>query len=264
MFGLSSIGIGAGQSLAGAAGAFASGGYLAPMLSTAAMFGEGIANNYWNYKNYQLQKGQYGYEQYLQALLMGREDNAVQRRMADLRAAGLNPVLAAGQAAQAGPVVSTQPPQMSKISGMTEAAQSALGLLSMQANISKTIAEEKYTLQQEVKSQEERNLIREQLKQVQAQTQSIKTGTAEKWWNLKQAQDFGVRTNTSGLVGQFVDTVSHIKNKMLRKAETAQERKSREEQVKKLQDQYKKTGTVPVGGYTRSMNGLNNLIWSEK
>ena len=78
MFGLSSIGIGAGLSLPGAAGAVASGGFLLPALSTAAMFGEGIANNYWAYKNYQLQKGQYGYEQYLQSLLMGREDNAVQ------------------------------------------------------------------------------------------------------------------------------------------------------------------------------------------
>ena len=228
--------------------------YLLPALSTAAMFGEGIANNYWAYKNYQLQKGQYGYEQYLQSLLMGREDNAVQRRMADMRAAGINPVLAAGQGAQAGPVVSTQPPQMGKIAGMSEAAQAALGLMSMQANIAKTAAEEKYIYQQNVKSQAERKLIEEQLKQVEAQTQNIKTGTAEKWWNLKQAQDVGVRTNASGMVGQVVDTMSAIKNSLYRKSETVQERRERENKVKQLQENYKKTGIRPVSGYGRGLN----------
>ena len=43
--------------------------------------------------------------------MFAREDNAVQRRAADLKAAGLSKTLAAGGAAQAGPVVATQAPQ---------------------------------------------------------------------------------------------------------------------------------------------------------
>lgn len=63
----------------------------------------GMANTAYNlYTN----KRDFDYQKALQQQIFEREDTAVQRRMADLKAAGLNPNLAAGSAAGAGAVVS--------------------------------------------------------------------------------------------------------------------------------------------------------------
>lgn len=64
-----------------------------------------------NKKNFDLQKDNLAYQKDLQKQIFAREDNAVQRRVADLVAAGLSPTLAAGSAAGAGSVVSTSAPQ---------------------------------------------------------------------------------------------------------------------------------------------------------
>ncbi len=64
-----------------------------------------------NKKNFDLQKENLAYQKDLQKQIFSREDNAVQRRVADLVSAGLSPTLAAGSAAGAGSVVSTSAPQ---------------------------------------------------------------------------------------------------------------------------------------------------------
>lgn len=91
-------------------------------------------------KNYEFSKEQYEYQKRLQQTLFDREDNAVQRRVADLKAAGLSPVLAAGSGAGAGQAVSTVAPhaETPEINvGLGERFQSVLNVMSSIEQIKK-------------------------------------------------------------------------------------------------------------------------------
>lgn len=103
--------------------------------------------------NYQLQKDNLAYQKDLQKLVFAREDNAVQRRIADLRKAGLSPTLAAGSSAGAGAVIGTTAPQkVSNLQGYMALAQ--VGTM----------------LAQQQKAQTEADIARQQLKQTSLDT----------------------------------------------------------------------------------------------
>lgn len=100
--------------------------------------------------NYNMQKDELAYQKDLQKLMFAREDNAVQRRVNDLKAAGLSPTLAAGSSASAGPVVSTQTPQkLSNLNGYLALAQVGTMLANQQ------------------KARTEADIAKQQLKQVE-------------------------------------------------------------------------------------------------
>ena len=110
-----------------------------------------------NKDNLSLQKDNLAYQKDLQKEIFSREDNAVQRRVADLKAAGLSPTLAAGSSAGAGSVVSTSAPQ--KKSNL----ESYLALASVGT-----------ALAQQQKAQTEADIARQQLIQDKMDTQYYK------------------------------------------------------------------------------------------
>lgn len=120
-------------------------GSLGAGLSTATGIASGVAGIVQGERNYNMQKENYAYQKNLQNTIFNREDNAVQRRVADLKAAGLSPTLAAGSSAGSGAVVSTVAPQNQSAKSIKDfdVGLQALNVLTMNAQYEKTKADAK-------------------------------------------------------------------------------------------------------------------------
>lgn len=97
-------------------------------------------------QNLQFSRENFEWQKDTQNRIFKREDNAIKRRVRDLKRSGLSPVLAAGSGANAGAVVKTDAPKADVVRGpnLTEAAGMAnnvMNLMKQKADISTTYAQ---------------------------------------------------------------------------------------------------------------------------
>lgn len=165
----------------------------ASALTTAANYFSGKANLDWQKK--------------AQRTTWQREDNAVQRRAADLEAAGLSKNLAAGSAAQASGPIRTEAPQIN-----SDIPMLAMNLMRQKADISKTEAETQYIKQQgalalaNTASQIQENKYRESLNplSIQLAMQNVKLAGLEQ--SLKMAD---ARIKQLGISNEEINLVKN-------------------------------------------------------
>ena len=158
---------------------------LVSALAAGAMAGAQIGTDLYNTyeqskiarKNLQFQRDNLAYQKEVQNTEWMREDNAVQRRKADLEAAGLSPVLAAGSAANAGPVVATQAPRRDPVI-IPDTAAKVMALMRGKQDIAQ--------------SQAQIDLTNNQKEAVKAETEGKRIDNAIKARDLKISQDSGL------------------------------------------------------------------------
>lgn len=105
-------------------------------------------------KNFRLAKNMTNYQKQLQKQIFKREDNSIRRRIADLKSAGLSPILAAGQGARAGATIPMTPPKQETrgLSMQQQAMQNQMinlnNMLSRITDIAQTTAQTGLTIAQ--------------------------------------------------------------------------------------------------------------------
>lgn len=176
-----------------------------------AMAGAGaagsLAGTYANWKmglkNLNMQKENLKYQKDLQQDIFEREDNATQRRVADLKAAGLSPVLAAGSAAGSGAVISTKAPEQAPIGNV---AAEIMQLIKMASDIASSSTQRDLTTQDLYKSKAQTDLAQKQVENVSAEIANKNINTAIK------AHDYDIYklTNTTSTAGGLTGSLRNL------------------------------------------------------
>lgn len=171
-----------------------------PGLNAALGIGQSIFNSVIDWKNYRNQQDVQQYQKDIQREAWNREDTAIQRRVSDLKAAGLNPVLAAGIGASSSAPIRLETPtrQHVEFDPMSK-ANVAYNLLSAQADISRTV--------------EQKKLIEMQNRKTAEEVKGVELDNSRKAMDNKILQQLGVTSGSTGVTRDIANMINVLSSK---------------------------------------------------
>lgn len=183
-------------------------------------------------ENLRRQDQVFAYQRDLQRDLLLREDNAMQRRVADLKKAGLSPILAAGQGARAGNAISVTAPQRSErqVDVQQQSAGHVTGAMKAMAEMGKTLAEAALTDRQREGQEIQNKIAKEEFWYLEATlasrvNQENDKGTVSYYWrDMTVAQHnrvIDLHRVLQGLDSNYANVTPEILAWRLRKSEEA-------------------------------------------
>lgn len=170
-----------------------------PALGAVIGMGTSIANTVGQYK-------QMNYQKEMQQESWRREDNAVQRRVADLDAAGLSPTLAAGSSASASSPISIGAPDHGDIQGNIKGAAE---MVAMQKSIAKTEADTLRTNAERAKVALESDKL-----DLQNKRSSLDYDIVKRDFDIVKGEQAGkLYKRNTGLASEFLEVVNVLADK---------------------------------------------------
>lgn len=171
------------------------------------LFG-GILGGVTDLLNFGEQKKQNEWMKLAQEETWRREDSAVQRRTADLEAAGFNKLLAAGGAAQTSSPIQVGAPQLGTNS--IDKAALAVAMMKQKADISKTDADTQLSRINYDLAKDQQQVIREQLKEKQEAVKALQIANARNAYDNRLIFQSGMRSDVRSIATEVDQIVNGL------------------------------------------------------